>query len=241
MAGPRARTLGERLASLDWRRAARDLDELGHTRLPGLLTAAECRALDALYTRDERFRSTVAMEPRRFGAGEYRYFAYPLPPLVAELRESLYPPLARIANRWLAALGSPVRYPAELGRFLARCHRQGQGRPTPLLLRYGPGGFNCMHQDVYGPLAFPLQVAFLLSRPEADFSGGEFVLLEQRPRQQSRAEALALRRGEAVVFPNQLRPARGARGVVRAQVRHGVSRVRSGQRTALGVIFHDAK
>ncbi len=231
----------ERVAAIDWRRVARDLDELGHARLPGFLSAAECRELAGLYRCDERFRSTVAMEPRRFGIGEYRYFAYPLPRTVAELRSALYPRLARIANRWLAAWGSPERFPGSLGPFLARCRAGGQSRPTPLLLHYQTGGLNHLHQDLYGALAFPLQVAFLLSRPQRDFSGGEFLLVEQRPRQQSRGEAIALRRGEGLVFPNRERPVRGARGMFRARVRHGVSRVHSGERTALGIIFHDAE
>lgn len=242
MKGPVAdRSVRKRVAGVDWRRVADDLDAQGYARIPGLLSAAECRELDAVYVRDERFRSTIAMEPRRYGVGEYRYFAYPLPRLVAGLRAALYPPLARIANRWQRELGSDARFPAGLRGFLSACRRAGQERPTPLLLRYEAGGYNCLHRDLYGAVAFPLQVTVLLSRPERDFQGGEFLLLEQRPRQQSRAEAVALRRGEAIVFPNQLRPTRGKRGAVRTQVRHGVSRVHGGRRTALGIIFHDAK
>jgi len=240
MADP-VKTLRQRVTALDWRRAARDLDELGYARLPGFLGAAECRELAGFYGRDARFRSTIAMEPRRYGIGEYRYFAYPLPRAVAELRRAFYPPLARIANGWLARFGSDQRLPASLGPFLGRCRACGQTRPTPLLLRYETGGLNHLHQDSYGSVAFPLQVAFLLSRPERDFSGGEFLLVEQHPRQQSRGEAIALRRGEGLVFPNRERPIRGARGWYRARVRHGVSRIRQGERIALGLIFHDAE
>ena len=234
-------TFRQRVASLDWARAARDLDELGYARLPAFLAAGECRRLAGLYARDARFRSTIAMEPRRYGIGEYRYFAYPLPRAVAQLRRAFYPPLARIGNRWLARSGAGERLPASLGRFLERCRARGQSRPTPLLLHYESGGLNHLHQDSYGSVAFPLQVAFLLSRPGRDFSGGEFLLVEQHPRQQSRGEAIALGRGEGLIFPNRERPVRGARGWYRAKVRHGVSRIRHGERTALGLIFHDAE
>jgi hypothetical protein len=236
-----ARSFRERVAALDWLRAARDLDELGYARLPAFLGAGECRRLAGLYARDTRFRSTIAMQPRRYGIGEYRYFAYPLPREVAELRRAFYPPLARIANRWLARWGSPERLPVGLAGFLEHCRARGQVRPTPLLLRYGAGGLNHLHQDTYGSVAFPLQVAFLLSRPEHDFRGGEFLLVEQHPRQQSRGEAIALRRGEGLVFPNRERPVRGTRGWYRARVRHGVSRIHEGERTTLGLIFHDAE
>ena len=239
--GGAATDVERRIEALDWGRVAERLDRDGHALLPRLLRAAECRALAGLYGCDARFRSTISLERHRFGAGEYRYFDYPLPALVASLREALYPPLARIANGWQEALGTPLRFPPDLRGFLRTCHADGQTRPTPLLLRYGPGGFNCLHQDLYGAIAFPLQVAILLSDPVRDFGGGEFLLVEQRPRQQSRGEAIALRRGEAIVFPNRERPVEGARGVYRAQLRHGVSRVRSGERTTLGLIFHDAK
>jgi hypothetical protein len=229
-----------RLDGVDWARVAAELDERGHARLPGLLRAAECRSLAALWRRRELFRSHVDMGRQRFGEGEYRYFAAPLPPLVARLRAGLYPPLARIANAWAKRLGGE-RYPAGLEGFLRLCRRGGQTRPTPLLLRYEEGGYNRLHQDLYGALAFPLQVAVLLSQPQRDFRGGEFMLVEHRPRMQSRGEALVLERGEAVVFPNRERPVRGAHGFARAQVRHGVSTVRGRQRLTLGVIFHDAR
>jgi hypothetical protein len=243
MAGPApgARSIRQRVAALDWHRVAHDLDAFGYARLPGFLTASECNELSALYERDERFRSTIAMEPRRFGIGEYRYFAYPLPRRVLELRRALYPPLARIANTWRAVLGSRERFPATLAGFLERCRSEEQRRPTPLLLRYQAGGLNHLHQDLYGAVAFPLQVAFLLKRPQRDFTGGEFLLVEQRPRQQLRGEAIGLLRGEGIVFPNAERPVRGASGFYRARVRHGVSRVRSGERLTCGIIFHDAR
>jgi hypothetical protein len=233
--------IGRRLAGLDWKRVAADLDERGHARLPRLLTAGECRDLDRLWDVEDRFRSHVDMARHRFGEGEYRYFARPLPPLVAQLRRRLYPPLARIANAWCERLGEPARYPATLAAFAKACADHGQTRPTPLLLRYAEGGFNCLHQDLYGEIAFPLQVACLLHRPDADFRGGEFLLLEGRPRQQSRAEAIRLERGEAIVFPTRERPVEGARGPYRAQMRHGVSRVHAGRRATLGIIFHDAR
>jgi hypothetical protein len=235
------RAIRERIAAVDWSRVARALGERGHARLPGFLTASECRELASLYRREECFRKTVSLERHRFGAGEYKYFAYPLPPLVARLRAQLFPPLADIANDWLGQLGSPERIPHQHPRFLERCRAEGQTRPTPLLLHYRADGFNCLHQDLYGALAFPLQMTFLLSRPQRDFTGGEFLLVEQRPRQQSRGEAIALRSGEGIVFPTRERPVRGARGFHRAQLRHGVSRVRSGERLTLGIIFHDAK
>jgi hypothetical protein len=232
---------GKRVAAVDWEAAFAALDAHGHARLPGLLRAADCRALASLYADDARFRSTISMERHRFGQGEYRYFGRPLPPLVAALRRALYPPLAGLANRWQSRLGAGEPYPRSHTAFLRRCHQAGQRRPTPLLLRYGPDGFNCLHQDLYGAVAFPLQVAILLSDPDRDFEGGEFLLVEQRPRQQSRGEAIALRRGEAIVFPTRERPVQGTRGIHRATLRHGVSRVRRGQRTTLGIIFHDAK
>jgi hypothetical protein len=232
----------ERVAAVDWERAAGELDALGHARIPDLLPAAACREIAALFDEPARFRKRVDLAKHRFGdVGEYQYFAYPLPEAIAALREALYPPLARIANSWRGRLGSRERFPARLAPFLARCRREGQSRPTPLLLRYGAGGHNRLHQDLYGAVAFPLQVTLLLSAPGSDFAGGEFVLLEQRPREQSRVEVVALAQGEAIVFPNRERPERGARGERRVQVRHGVARIRSGVRTALGIIFHDAK
>jgi len=223
-----------------WPEIAADLDAHGCARIPGLLPAAACETVAGWYAAPERFRGTVTMARHGFGRGEYRYFADPLPPLVRELRERLYPPLAAIANRWAEALGLPGNYPAEHAAYLRRCHAAGQTRPTPLLLRYGPGDFNCLHQDLYGEHWFPLQVAILLSAPGRDFECGEFVLTEQRPRMQSRVEVAPLRQGEAVVFPVRERPVHGPRGVYRVNHRHGVSRVRAGRRLCLGVIFHDA-
>ena len=205
-----------------------------------LLDPATCRELAALYDEDARFRSRVVMQRHAFGRGEYKYFAYKLPDLVAELRTRLYPPLAVIANAWRETLGETGRFPPTLAAFLEQCHAAGQTRPTPLLLRYGAGDFNCMHQDLYGDLMFPLQVAILLSAPGTDFTGGEFVLVEQRPRAQSRPEVVPLTQGEAVIFPVHHRPAQGTRGPYRTTMRHGVSRIRGGQRHTLGIIFHDA-
>lgn len=239
-AGSRTPPWKERIAALDWERLRRDLDARGHARAP-LLDAEECAALASLWEERARFRSEVVMGPRRFGEGAYRYFGYPLPASVKALRTHLYPPLARIANRWQGRLGDAGEYPARLRPFLLRCHEAGQVRPTPLLLRYEREGYNCLHQDRYGRVAFPLQVTVLLSAPEREFEGGEFLLVEQRPRMQSRGEALGLARGEMVVFPNQERPVEGTRGAYRVRVRHGVSRVRSGERFALGLIFHDAE
>jgi len=217
-----------------------ELDAHGCAVLPALLTPAQCRDLAALYGQEEGFRSRVVMARHGFGKGEYRYFAYPLPDPVQALRESLYPRLVGIANRWNETLGVPVRYPLRHEEFLARCHAAGQVRPTPLLLQYGPGDYNCLHQDLYGEHVFPLQVAVLLSAPGEDFTGGEFVLTEQRPRMQSRAEVVPLRQGDAVVFAVHHRPVQGTRGPYRVTLRHGVSRLRSGARHTLGVIFHDA-
>lgn len=236
-----ARQVRERVRSIDWARVGEQLDTDGHARIPRLLTARDCAQLSRLYAVDGSFRSRVSMEQHRFGAGEYRYFAYPLPALVAALRDELYPPLAEIANRWAAMLGEKTSYPDSLQEFLTDCHARGQARPTPLLLHYTAGGYNCLHQDLYGAVAFPLQVACLLSAPQRDFEGGEFLLVEQRPRMQSRGEAIALSRGEAIVFPNTARPVAGARGSYRAKLRHGVSRVRAGERLTLGIIFHDAQ
>jgi len=218
-----------------------ELDGQGWAILPGLLSAAECDATAALYGPGPVFRSHVVMARHGFGQGEYRYFAYPLPPLVASLRAALYADLAPIANRWNERMGLEVRFPDEHAAFLDRCHRAGQRRPTPLLLRYGQGDYNCLHQDLYGEHVFPLQVAVLLSAPGEDFTGGELVLTEQRPRMQSRAEVVPLAKGDAVVFAVNHRPCRGSRGDYRVAMRHGVSRLRSGRRHTLGIIFHDAR
>ncbi len=228
------------MTRIDWQAAAAALAADGCALLPALLDRDRCAALAAGWDARERFRSEVVMARHGFGSGAYRYFAYPLPRPVAALRTALYPPLAAIANRWAAALGSNLLYPGDHADFLARCHAAGQTRPTPLFLRYEAGGWNALHQDVYGAHVFPLQVTILLSEPGADFTGGEFVLVEQRPRQQSRAEVVPLRRGDAVVFPVRDRPVQGSRGWHRRAVRHGVSRVRSGLRLTLGLIFHDA-
>jgi hypothetical protein len=232
--------ISRRLASLDWGRVEEDLEAQGCARIEGLLAPAECEALVALYPDEDRFRSRVTMARHGFGSGEYKYFRRPLPPLVSALRASLYPRLAPLASRWHEALGSPVRFPPTHAAFLARCREAGQRRPTPLLLRYGPGDYNCLHQDLYGAHVFPIQATVLLSAPGRDFTGGEFVLSEQRPRRQSRPEVVALEQGDAVLFGAQQRPVRGARGFYRATLRHGVSRLRSGRRYALGIPFHDA-
>jgi hypothetical protein len=234
-------TITARVAGLDWTAIAASLDAYGCTTIGPLLTADECAALAARYDEDASFRSRIVMARHGFGRGEYKYFAAPLPEPVAGLRAALYPPLAEIANRWAAALGETARFPVTHADYLERCHAAGQTKPTPLLLRYGPGDYNCLHQDVYGEHVFPLQVAFLLSQPGADFTGGEFVLTEQRPRMQSRAEVVPLAQGEGVVFPVHHQPVAGTRGTYRVTMRHGVSRLRSGRRHTLGVIFHDAK
>jgi hypothetical protein len=216
------------------------LNRDGYAVLSGLLEPTECHELIALYDERERFRSRVVMARHGYGSGEYKYLAYPLPPLVAELRQRLYPLVAPIANGWERQLGREAKFPAALDDYLARCHDSGQLRPTPLILKYGPGDYNCLHQDLYGELVFPLQATVLLSRPGEDFSGGEFVLVEQRPRHQSKAEIVPLREGDAVIFPVNHRPLAGARGFYRATMRHGVSRLHSGRRFTLGIIFHDA-
>jgi hypothetical protein len=226
----------------DWKGLEAELDREGVAVLPGLVDADDCRALASSYddAAEGAFRSTVVMARHGFGLGEYRYFDYPLPTLVAKLRNALYPHLAPIANRWNASLGVEARYPATLAAYLERCDGAGQQRATPLLLRYGPGDYNCLHQDRYGEEFFPLQVVVLLSQPGRDFEGGEFLLVEQRPRMQSRPVVVPLRLGDAAVFAGAQRPVEGARGAYRVQMRHGVSRLRSGQRTTLGLIFHDA-
>ena len=230
----------QRVAALDWDRIAADLDARGCALAGPLLIPDECAAIAGGYADADAFRSRVVMARHGFGSGEYKYYAYPLPALVASLRASLYPPLAAVANRWEQALGHPTRFPAGHAAFLQQCHESGQARPTPLLLQYGAGDYNCLHQDLYGPLHFPLQAAILLSRPDQDFTGGAFVLTEQRPRMQSRAEVVPLAQGEAVLFAVNQRPVQGARGAYRVTMRHGVSRVLSGSRHTLGVIFHDA-
>jgi len=236
---PRQPDIAARVAALDWQGLAVALDAHGCATAGPLLLPAECAALQSLYPTDPPFRSRIVMSRHGFGRGEYKYFGYPLPEIVAALRAALYPPLAEIANRWNAAMGIGVRYPPTHASYLARCHAAGQKKPTPLLLHYAAGDYNCLHQDVYGELVFPLQAAFLLSAPDRDFTGGEFVLTEQRPRMQSRAEVVALAQGEVVIFPVRHRPAAGARGPYRVNMRHGVSRLRAGRRYTLGIIFHD--
>ncbi|MGV6874381.1 2OG-Fe(II) oxygenase [Pseudochelatococcus sp. B33] len=231
----------DRLTRFDWAAFATELDARGCAVLPGILTPAESRDLAALYPHEDYFRSHIHMARHGFGKGEYRYFKYPLPDLIADLRTGLYPHLATVANGWNARMEVDTRYPDTLDAFLRQCHAAGQTRPTPLLLQYGPGDFNCLHQDLYGDLAFPLQIAFLLSEPGRDFTGGEFVLTEQRPRMQSRAEVVPLRQGDAVAFAVHHRPVRGTHGDYRVNMRHGVSTVRTGQRHTLGIIFHDAR
>jgi hypothetical protein len=224
---------------IDYAPIADDMDRQGWARM-ALLEPAACAALAALYDEDRHFRSTVVMQRHNFGRGAYRYFAYPLPSMVQTLRTALYAPLARVANTWGAATGAAESFPATHAEYLAACHAAGQTRPTPLLLRYGEGDYNCLHQDLYGALAFPFQATILLSDPDNDFSGGEFVLVEQRPRAQSRAEVVRLRQGEAVIFPVNRRVVQGARGPYRTMMRHGVSRVHAGTRHTIGIIFHDA-
>ena len=229
-----------RVAGLDAASLAASLDAGGYAVVPALLAAAECATLAAHYDEAARFRSRVVMARHGYGQGEYQYFSYPLPPLVAALRGALYPLLAPIANRWHEAMQMDGRFPPDHAAFLARCHRAGQQRPTPLLLRYGAGDYNRLHQDLYGEHVFPLQATVLLSRPESDFTGGEFVLVEHRARMQSRAEVVPLGQGEAVIFAVNQRPVTSARGFTRVAMRHGVSKLRSGARMTLGVIFHDA-
>lgn len=229
-----------RVDAADWSGIAHQLDAHGCATIP-LLTGDECRSIAGLYKDDAHFRSRIVMARHGFGRGEYKYFTYPLPPLIEAARTALYPCLAEIANRWNEAMGAKVRYPEDHGDYLARCHKAGQTKPTPLLLQYAAGDYNCLHQDVYGENVFPLQVAILLSQPERGFTGGEFVLTEQRPRMQSRAEVVPLQQGHGVIFPVHHRPVAGTRGTYRVNMRHGVSRLRSGMRHTLGLIFHDAK
>lgn len=230
-----------RLSRHDWDAFATEMNGFGCATLKGVLTPGECRDIAALYPQERHFRSHIHMARHGFGKGEYRYFKYPLPDLLGGLRTALWPRLASIANSWNERMGVDQRYAEEHADFLRQCHAAGQTRPTPLLLQYVEGDFNCLHQDLYGDLAFPLQVAFLLSEPGRDFTGGEFVLTEQRPRMQSRAEVVPLAQGDAVVFAVHNRPVQGSRGSYRVNLRHGVSRLRSGQRHTVGIIFHDAK
>ncbi|SAK66923.1 PF09859 family protein [Caballeronia catudaia] len=236
-----AEDIGERIGALDWAGLEAQLDGYGCAVAPGLLSRDECEALATLYDRNDAFRSRVVMERHGFGRGEYKYFAYPLPDTLEGVRHAVYPHLAPIANRWNEAMRIETRYPREHAEFIERCHRAGQTRPTPLLLRYVPGDYNCLHQDLYGEHVFPIQMAILLSAPGRDFSGGEFVMTEQRPRMQSRAEVVPLSQGDAVFFAVHHRPVQGTRGPYRVNMKHGVSRLRSGRRHMLGVIFHDAK
>jgi hypothetical protein len=233
-------SIASRIAALNWAEIGAKLDACGCAVIGPVLTRLECKTLAAGYDADAAFRSRVVMSRHGFGQGEYKYFAYPLPALVVALRTAIYPPLAEIANRWETMLGRPAHFPPDHATYLASCHAAGQTRPTPLLLRYGPGDYNCLHQDLYGELHFPLQAAFLLSQPGQDFTGGEFVLTEQRPRMQSRAEVVPIQQAEGVIFAVNQRPVTGTRGVYRVATRHGVSHVRSGQRHTLGLIFHDA-
>jgi hypothetical protein len=230
----------KKIEQLDWDRLAAQLDERGFAEAPRIYSAAECKQLAASFDDDERFRSTIDMGRYRFGEGQYKYFDLPLPTLVDQARHALYPPLAQIVTAWARQLGRPDEYPAELDEFLASCHRAGQKRPTPLLLRYFEGGYNTLHQDLYGDVAFPLQAVTVLNRPGEDLEGGQFVLVEQRPRAQSRAHVIELQQGAFVIFPTRERPVRGKRGYYRAAMRHGAATVHSGERITLGVIFHDA-
>ena len=231
----------DRIAAYPWQGLTQELDDHGCAVLEGLLAPDECRSIADLYDQERHFRSHIHMARHGFGRGEYRYFAYHLPALIGDLRTALYPRLAATANAWNQRMGIEAGYPAAHADFLKACHAAGQNRPTPLLLQYGPGDFNCLHQDLYGDLAFPIQVAILLSEPGRDFTGGEFVLTEQRPRMQSRVEVVPLRQGDAVAFAVHNRPVQGSRGSYRVNLRHGVSRVRTGQRHTLGLIFHDAR
>jgi hypothetical protein len=229
-----------RVPGYDWARVSQDLDAQGNAIVEGLLAPGECGEIAGLYANEAVFRSRIVMARHSFGRGEYKYFKYPLPDLVASLRATVYPHLVAIANRWNIAMGINVRYPEEHADFIERCHEAGQVRPTPLLLQYGTDDYNCLHQDLYGEYVFPLQLAILLSEPGADFTGGEFVMTEQRPRMQTRAIVVPLRQGDGVIFAVHNRPVQGTRGAYRVNMRHGVSRIRSGHRHTLGIIFHDA-
>jgi hypothetical protein len=241
MATKTAQTVTDRIAQLDWPALTARMDEQGFVQTPRIYSAAECRELAASFGDDDRFRSTIDMQRYRFGEGQYKYFDAPLPDLIDDARHALYPPLAELANTWAERLGQPAAFPPELDAFLERCHRAGQRRPTPLILRYFEGGHNTLHQDLYGELAFPLQAVTMLTRPGQDFEGGQFVLLEQRPRAQSRAHVIELEQGAFLVFPTRERPVEGKRGYYRSNMRHGVATVHAGERTTLGIIFHDAE
>jgi hypothetical protein len=233
--------ISERIQSIEWTRVSQDLDAQGSAVIERLLSPDECDAIAGLYPKDEIFRSRVVMGRHGFGRGEYKYFSYPLPDVIASLREAVYPHVVPVANRWSGAMGSEAQYPDQHADFIQRCHQAGQVRPTPLLLQYETGDYNCLHQDLYGEHVFPLQLAILLSEPDRDFTGGEFVMTEQRPRMQSRAIVVPLRQGDGVVFAVHNRPVQGTRGVYRVNLRHGVSAIRSGRRHTVGIIFHDSK
>ena len=236
-----AKSAAAKVTTLDWERVSQDLDAQGSAVIETILSPEECQELAGLYMKDDIFRSRVVMERHGFGRGEYKYFSYPLPGLIAALRTAIYPHLVPIANRWNNAMGIDVRYPEKHADFIERCHRAGQAKPTPLLLKYGADDYNCLHQDLYGEHVFPLQLTVLLSKPDQDFAGGEFVMTEQRPRMQSRPMVVPLRQGDGVVFAVHHRPVQGARGAYRVNLRHGVSRIRRGHRHTLGIIFHDAR
>lgn len=241
MTSLRPPSITQRISALDWPRVITSLDANAFGIMKSVLTQKDCATLAEIYDVDERFRSRIVMARHNFGRGEYKYFSYPLPEMIEGLRTSLYPRLVDIANRWNETMGIGVRYPKRHSAFVDRCHRAGQTKPTPLLLSYGTDDYNCLHQDLYGEHVFPLQAAFMLSKPGGDFTGGEFILTEQRPRMQSRAEVVPLDQGDGVIFPVRQRPVRGTRGSYRVTLRHGVSRVRSGSRRTLGIIFHDAQ
>lgn len=235
------KSVGKRIETLPWDGLTASLHESGCALTPELLTPEECAALRSLYPQDELFRSHIVMERLRFGLGDYKYFKYPLPEIVEALRTHAYPYLAQVANGWVASLGDSTRFPATLAKFLKACHEAGQHRPTPLMLHYEKGGYNCLHQDIYGAVAFPLQMVIMLGQQGRDWTGGEFILVEQRPRAQSKAEVLTPNEGCAAIFTTRYRPVRGSKGFYRVNLRHGVSRVQSGSRYALGIIFHDGK
>lgn len=245
MSNPESNAAGKsieaRIASLNWQELSFSLHERGWARTGTLLSPKECMSLRGLYSNDELFRSRVIMARHRFGLGEYKYFAYPLPQVVKELREFLYERLASIANNWAARLKGADAYPDTHREFIEQCHAKGQSRPTPLMLRYEAGGYNCLHQDLYGAVYFPLQTVFMLDRPEQDFTGGEFVLVEQRPRAQSAAQVVSPQQGEGVIFTTRWRPAQGSKGHYRVNIKHGVSEVTSGTRHTLGIVYHDAE
>lgn len=234
-------SIEQRVAAIDWKQVSKDLDAEGHAVIKNLLAADECEEVSALYPSDRLFRSRVVMERHRFGRGEYKYFNYPLPGIVESLRTNVYPQLVPIANRWNQLLKLDTRFPVRHADYLNRCHQDGQHKPTPLILQYQAGDYNCLHQDLYGEHVFPLQLAILLSEPNRDFTGGEFVLTEQRPRMQSRPMVVPLHQGDGVVFAVNHRPVQGAKSTYRVNLRHGVSRIHSGERHTLGIIFHDAK